>query len=385
MNSQSAVSQPKFEMEGPSSEEEALRVHLSGDWRVSQQSPPSSDEVLARLTSGTRPKRVAFDAEQVTAWDSSLLTFLRKILRQCAADEIAIEDEGLPRGVRRLLRLASAVPERKGTARGGKGESWFARVGSAALEHCRSVSDSVAFIGECVLVFGRLVTGRAQFRRSDLILIIQDCGVRALGIVSLISFLVGLILAYVGSVQLSTFGAQIYVADLVAVAMTREMAVIMTAIVMAGRTGASFAAQLGTMVVNEEVDAFETMGISPIEFLVLPRMLALVLMMPLLVLYADLMGMLGGALIGVGALDLSIMEYYQQSIGAIGIVDLAIGLFKGAVFGVLVALAGCLRGMQCGRSASAVGSATTSAVVMSIVMIIVSDSLITVLCDVLGI
>ena len=213
----------------------------------------------------------------------------------------------------------------------------------------------------------------------------QECGAGALGIVSLISFLIGLILAYVGAAQLQTFGASIYVADLVAVAMTREMGAIMTAIVMAGRTGAAFAAQLGTMQVNEEIDAFRTMGVSPMEHLVLPRMLALILMMPLLVLYADLMGMLGGMLIGVVMLDLPVLEYYHQTVEAVTLTGLAIGLVKGAIFGVLVAIAGCMRGMQCGRSASAVGAATTSAVVMGIVFIISSDAIITVVCDILGI
>ena len=167
--------------------------------------------------------------------------------------------------------------------------------------------------------------------------------------------------------------------------MTREMAAIMTAIVMAGRTGAAFAAQLGTMHVNDEIDAFRTMGVSPMEFLVLPRMLALVLMMPLLVLYADLMGILGGMVIGIGVLELTPMEYYQQTIAAVRLQDFGIGLFKGAVFGILVAVAGCLRGMKCGRSAQAVGAATTSAVVTGIVYIISSDAVITILCDVLGI
>jgi phospholipid/cholesterol/gamma-HCH transport system permease protein len=227
--------------------------------------------------------------------------------------------------------------------------------------------------------------GRAQFRRSDLILISQESGAQALPIVSLISLLVGLILAFIGAVQLMMFGAQIYVANLVGIAMVRVMGAIMTGIIMSGRTGASFAAQLGTMQVNEEIDALKTLGVSPMEFLVLPRMLALVLMMPLLCLYADLMGVLGGLIVGVGMLDLNLMEYYNQTRAAVGLNDLLIGLFHSLVFGVLVALAGCLRGLQCGRSASAVGDATTSAVVTGIVSIIVATAIITVMTNVLGI
>ena len=227
--------------------------------------------------------------------------------------------------------------------------------------------------------------GKARFRRSDLLEIIQECGAQALPIVSLISVLVGLILAFVGAIQLKVFGAQLYVADLVGIAMVREMAAIMTGIIMAGRTGAAFAAKLGTMQVNEEIDALKTMGFSSTEFLVLPRMVALILMMPLLCLYADLMGVLGGMLVGVTMLDLGIMQYYLQTKAAVNLNNLWIGLVMSAVFGVLVALSGCLRGMQCGSSASAVGEATTSAVVTSIVSIIVATAVITVICNVLGI
>ena len=174
------------------------------------------------------------------------------------------------------------------------------------------------------------------------------------------------------------FGAQIYVADLVGIAMVRLMAAIMTGIVMAGRTGGAFAAQLGTMQVNQEIDALKTLGISPMEFLVLPRMLALALMMPLLCLYANLMGILGGMVVGVGMLNIGFIQYYNETAKAVGLWNLGIGLFSGVVFGVIVALSGCMRGMQCGRSASAVGDAATSAVVTAIVGIIVSTAVITV-------
>ncbi len=181
------------------------------------------------------------------------------------------------------------------------------------------------------------------------------------------------------------FGAQIYVADMVGIAMTREMGAMMTGIIMAGRTGAAFAAQLGTMQVNEEIDALTTMGISPMEFLVLPRMLALILMMPLLTLYADLVGIIGGAVVGIGMLDISYTQYFNQTQEALNLTHVAAGIFKSVVYGVLIALSGCLQGMRCGRSASAVGKATTSAVVMAIILIIVSDGLFAVISNALGI
>ena len=230
----------------------------------------------------------------------------------------------------------------------------------------------------------RLLLGKARVRRADLTLIIQECGAQALPIITLISLLVGLILAFVGAIQLRQFGAQIFVADLVGIGMARSIGAMMTGVIMAGRTGAAFAAQLGTMRVNEEIDALSTMGISPMEFLVLPRMIALTLMMPLLCLYADAMGILGGLFVGVTMLDLSAAEYINQTRNAVSMTDISVGLVNCAVYGVIVAVAGCLRGMQCRGSASAVGAATTSAVVTAILYIVIATAVLTVIFDVLG-
>jgi phospholipid/cholesterol/gamma-HCH transport system permease protein len=247
------------------------------------------------------------------------------------------------------------------------------------------VLEMLAFIGELTVVFGKFVRGRARFRTTDLMLLIQQTGADALGIITLISFLVGLILAFVGAVQLLQFGASIYVADLVGIAMVREMGAMMTGIVMAGRTGAAFAAQLGSMKVNQETDALATMGISPLEFLVLPRVLALCLMMPLLCLYSDLMGILGGMMVGVTMLKLPLLVYYHETAKAVGVGDLIGGVFKASVYGVLIAISGCLRGIQCGNSSAAVGEAATSAVVTGIVFIITACGIFSVVFYVLGI
>ena len=361
-----------------------LRIALSGDWKTGNP-PPAISELEGTLVAGAGVERVSFDATGLGGWDSGLLTCLLKIFERCSAAEIAVEKDGLPEGVRGLLDLATAVPERKGARREEKRDPLLARIGAAAERAWKSNRDTFTFIGEVAVAVGRMFRGKARFRRSDLLEILQECGAQALPIVSLISLLVGLILAFVGAIQLQMFGAQLYVADLVGIAMVREMAAIMTGIIVTGRTGAAFAAKLGTMQVNEEIDALKTMGFSPIEFLVLPRMVALFLMMPLLCLYADLMGILGGLFVGVGMLDLGLKQYYLQTKAAVHMNNLWIGLVSGAVFGVLIALAGCLRGMQCGRSASAVGEATTSAVVTGIVSIIVATAVITVICNVLGI
>jgi phospholipid/cholesterol/gamma-HCH transport system permease protein len=364
--------------------ESGLLLILTGEWKLAN-SLPSPQELEGRLSVGQQITRADFDASGLTGWDSGLLTFLLSVMDICTRRNVAVNRDGLPSGVNRLLTLATAVPERQGARRAGGRVSFLERIGSAAIDFWRSLLDMVTFIGETFSSFVRLFTGRARFRGSDFLLILQECSAEALPIVSLISLLVGLILAFVGAIQLKLFGAQIYVADLVGIGMVRAMGAIMTGIIMAGRTGASFAASIGTMQVNEEVDALQTTGVSPMDFLVLPRMLALAIMMPLLTVYADLMGILGGLIVGVFGLDLSVMEYYQETIKAIGLTNVWIGVFSGFVYGVLIALAGCMRGMQCGRSASAVGDATTSAVVTSIVSIVVATAIITVLCNILGI
>jgi phospholipid/cholesterol/gamma-HCH transport system permease protein len=363
---------------------DTLLVKLWGDWKITEELP-SASEVQNALESAKAIRSITFDTKNLGGWDSGLLTFLIKLFEACSTAKIGVVKDGLPEGVRRLINLATAVPERQGARKEAKKEAFFSMVGGKTLAFYRSLLEMLDFLGEASVALARLFRGKASFRRSDLSLLLQDCGAQALPIVSLISLLVGLILAFVGAIQLKLFGAQVYVADIVAIAMVRVMGAIMTGIIMAGRTGAAFAAQIGTMQVNEEIDALETMGISPVEFLVLPRMIALIVMMPLLCLYADLMGILGGLVVGVGMLNIGVLEYLTRTQESLKLATVWVGLFHSAVFGVLVALAGCLRGMQCGRSASDVGDAATSAVVTSIVSIIVATAIITFLCDVLGI
>ncbi|MGW8322168.1 MAG: ABC transporter permease, partial [Thermodesulfobacteriota bacterium] len=330
-------------------------------WTV-EQGLPSAAEVARQVEFDPGIRRVTVDTKDLTGWDSSFLTFLIQVKDRCSRSNARLDEEGLPSGVRRLLALASVVPEREGTRKEEVVEGFFARVGRSALATQESAGAMLTFVGEATLGFLKFLSGKASFRKSDLMLIMQECGFQALPIVSLISLLVGMILGFLGAIQLRMFGAEIYVADLVGIGMVRMMSPIMTGIIMAGRTGAAFAARLGTMQVNEEIDALETMGVSPMEFLVIPRMVALILMMPLLCVYADLMGILGGALVGVGMMNISVTGYAVRTQDALSLTHFWIGIFQAVVFGALVALAGCLRGMQCGRSASAVGDATTSAV-----------------------
>jgi phospholipid/cholesterol/gamma-HCH transport system permease protein len=357
-------------------------VQLTGSWTTADRLPSVAD-VRRDLETGPPIRRIVFETQGVTTWDTGLLAFVWQIREWSVLDHIDAELTGLPEGIQRLVRLAATVPPRKiepGEAR----PSWLARVGTITLATYVGAIEMLAFIGGVLLAVVALLRGTARFRRSDLAVYIQDCGARALPIVTLISFLVGVILAFVGTVQLRKFGGQIYVADLVGIAMAREMGAMMTAIIMAGRTGAAFAAQIGSMQANEEVDALTTVGLSPMQFVVLPRMIALVLMMPLLTLYADVVGIAGGAFVSITMLGLTLTQYVHETQSALSLADFAMGLIKGTVFGVLVAFAGCLRGMQCGRSSAAVGMAVTSAVVTGIVFIIVSDAILTVVYDALG-
>jgi phospholipid/cholesterol/gamma-HCH transport system permease protein len=362
----------------------ALSLTLAGDWLVNA-TLPSMEEVGRGLGRTPKPEAVRFDATGLGRWDSGLITHLIDIHRDAEARSIPFDDSGLPEGARRLIALAFAVKAREGAERKQRDVGFVQRVGEAAQELWQDTVAFVTFLGEAALSMGRFAKGRAKYQKSDVVQHIQEAGADALPIVSLISFLIGMIFAFVGVMQLRAFGAGIYTANLVAVAMIRDMAPIMTAIIMAGRTGAAYAAEIGTMKVNEEIDALTTLGIDAMDFLVTPRMIALVLMIPLLTMYGSLMGIIGGTFVGLAMLDVSLVQYLQQTVASVTLGDPFTGLVMCIVFGALVALAGCQQGIACGTSAMAVGQATTRAVVMGIVLIVVSASVLTIIFINLGI
>lgn len=362
----------------------ALVLGLSGNWRIGQ-GLASISEIEALLDSGPRIRSVRAADQGLEGWDSSLVSYLLKVGDLCRSRNLEFDGGGLPAGVLRLLKLARAVPVKADAARGGGGNSLAVRVGRSVLDGWRGMDQAITFLGEIVLALGRMMIGKARFRRVDFLQALQDAGAASLPIVTIVSLLIGLTVAFVGAIQLRQFGADIYVANLVGLAMTREMAALMTGIVLAGRIGAAYAAQLGTMQGNEEIDALSTIGISPIDFLVLPRVLALALMMPLLFVYSCFLGMLGGYIVGTTMLGLSGGAYITQTENGVHMIHFWVGFSKSVVFGMLVAFAGTLRGMQAGRSAQAVGLAATSAVVTSIVLIIVVDAIFAVVTNLLGI
>lgn len=361
-----------------------LELQLSGDWVIGN-ALPSLNAIKESLYQHQNISHIVINSNSLGSWDSRLVSFVLRLTEKLEEDNITLDITGLPSGIQSLIRLATTVSARKDTQKTESQPSFTAQLGQKAIDSMTEVQKFTTFIGEVWLSLIRFIQGKASFRKQDFWLIIQECGPGALPIITLISLLMGLILAFMGAIQLRLFGADIYVANLVAIGMTREMGAMMTAIIMAGRTGAAFAAKLGTMQVNEEINAFKTMGIATMDFLVLPRILALTLMMPLLTIYANVIGMLGGLFVGIGVMDISAVEYYLQTQQSITLVDWSTGIFKSTVYGLLIATIGCMSGIQCGRSASAVGIATTTAVVRSIVMIIVADAIFTLLFESLGI
>ncbi|MHA7817074.1 MAG: MlaE family ABC transporter permease [Pseudohaliea sp.] len=362
-------------------EAEATRLRLAGSWRSA--ALPDTDAVLARLRNGP-PARLDVEADAVVDWDSRLPAFLLLAHEVCRSSGGSIAWRDLPEGLAALLQLATATAPAEPSSVPRHGLLSRAALRQHLHEIGEEVLDSLAFLGDALRASLRAFLPGSATRWVDLRDCLYQAGPDALPIITLTSVLVGMILAYLGAVQLQQFGAEVYVADLVAIGMLREMGALMTAVVMAGRTGAAYAAQLGTMQVNEEVDAITTLGLSPLEFLVAPRMLALVATMPLLIIYADLLGIVGGGIVA-GGMGISALQYLSQLENAFSLTHALVGLTKGVVFAFLIALAGCRAGMNAGRNAAAVGRATTEAVVTAIVYLIVADAGMNILCQQLGI
>jgi phospholipid/cholesterol/gamma-HCH transport system permease protein len=357
-------------------------LQLSGSWTQGNRHR-DFDALREEITYITAPA-LCVDGTALEDWDSMLPAFLLQCHDQCLADGVAFSSRNMPEGVDKLLSLATAVPPHKQPA--PPVSPWLQALNPLQLLAAGRdrVVESLAFIGEISAALFALLRGRSNTRLRDYRQFCYEAGPDAFAIISLTSLLVGMILAYLGAVQLQQFGAEIYVADLVVIGMLREMGVLMTAVVMAGRTGAAYAAQLGTMQTNEEIDAITTMGISPVEFLVLPRVLALVTVMPLLTIYANLLGMVGGGIVA-GGMGITPLMYIAEAEGALHFDHVFVGLTKSVIFAILIAVAGCRSGINCGRSSAAVGQAATEAVVTALVYLIVADAAINIICQQVGI
>ncbi|MBO4334937.1 MAG: ABC transporter permease [Desulfovibrio sp.] len=365
------------------SEHGCLNIIVGGTWRLARDRPDEIRQAL-ELVNAPSTTGVLLKEDGLATWDSSLLVFLVQIVRSARERKIALEIQ-LNEGLSRLIALAFEVKSQQGSQREKHEPGFLEDLGGKVLDLGPKIINFLEFLGEVIPALGRLFLGRATMRSQDFFQALHECSLQALPIVAVTNLLFGLILAFVGAVQLTQFGVQIYVAGLVGIAMLRVMGAVMVGIVMAGRVGASYAALIGTMQVNEEIDALTTLGISPVEFLILPRILALVLMVPILTIYADVMGIIGGYLVGTIMLDISPVEYLNATMSMVNVSNGLIGLVYASMFGFVIALAGCYQGLRCGRSAQAVGQATTTAVVHSIVGIIVMTAIITVICNILNV
>lgn len=360
-------------------EGDAVTLSVRGDWTLRAPLPPW-EETRAYLEAAELPAQgiVQLEARSLGRWDSSFLSFVRQLRRFCQERQWQLCPRELPDSVGKILDGIVASPARIPTAAVSFSlKKLLGRIG-------RPFYEVLDFIGRIYLGFGKCLRGQRVFQWPDFFSHLQQVSVEALPIVALISFLVGLILTFVSLIQLEKFGAGIYVADLVGLAMAREMGCLMTGVILSGRTAAAFAATLGTMRVNEEIDALETFQIPAVDFLVIPRILATVLALPALCLFADFIGILSGFCVAWGVAGIHPLLYLAQTKRALALSHILIGLIKSAFFGQIIAVVGCYYGLRSGRDASSVGLATTSAVVASITWIIASDALFALLLSLLG-
>ncbi|MBX9743571.1 MAG: ABC transporter permease [Chthoniobacterales bacterium] len=353
-------------------------ITLSGNWSL--ELPVPCWDKMKEQCQDTHTVHVVM--EQLETWDTSLLLFLRHAKKWAITNKKILEIKALPTNLQQILqhqdRMISAP------ARSQQNNiSFLFFLGAKVIEVVKHATEAVRFVGNCTLGFFRFITGKATFRPIDFFVEMQHCWENSAVIVGFISFLVGVILAFQSAIQLRQYGASILVADLVGLSVVREMGPMMAAIIVAGSTGAGFAAQLGNMNMDEEIDALETLGLSTIDFLVLPRFLAVTVMMPLLALWANVLGILGGLFISGTMLSISGSAYLTEMQSRLHFHDLASGIIKSFFFGILIAFAGCFRGIYCERTTAGVGKATSSAVVTGIMLIVMADAIFAVIYNAL--
>ena len=351
-----------------------LVVQPTGDWTLRSPLPEFRDVAAEADLSGP-VRAVAFDTSGLGAWDSSLVTFLFEAAEFCRERDLEVRTDTLPDSLARLVSLSQAVPEQETTRDVGP-EGPVARIGQWTLDLYDEGVAILAFTGRVVLGFWELLTAQARMRWRTFGVSLQSSTASALPVVTVIGLLVGLILSFLGAVVLRRFGADYYVSYLVSYGVLRELGALMTGIIMTGRTGAAYAAEIGSMKITEEIDALKTLGISPINFLVTPRILAVVCALPMLTIYADVIAIIGGGAVAVTMLDLTTNQFMTGLLEPVVLGDAFIGVIKAVVYGAIVGLAGCMRGMQTGDDASAVGDATTSAVVTGIILIVFANAVI---------
>lgn len=359
----------KTEREG-----ERLRVIAGGSWETGALS--ALDGGLRRLA--REPVRFAsIDLSAVDSMDTAGAWVLYRTRRDLRARGVAAEFEGVDRSHADILARVEKGDVEQTLVRDQLHPvvALIAHIGEASLAVFQECASLLSFLGVTVITLGRSIIRPRRIRFTSLVSHIEQVGLNAIPIVGLLSFLIGVVIAYQGAEQLRQFGAQVFTVNLLGISMLREMAILMTAIVVAGRSGSAFTAQIGTMQVNEEVDAMRTMGLDPIEVLVLPRVFALIIALPLLTVLADLTGLAGGALATVLVVDISLAQFMERLNDAVPLAAFWVGIVKAPVFGFLIAMVGCREGLVVAGSAESVGRHTTKSVVLSIFLVIVADAL----------
>jgi phospholipid/cholesterol/gamma-HCH transport system permease protein len=361
-----------------------LVLTAGGDWTIDQ--AKGLDEGLRTIAVG-RARRVEFRLAEVERLDTAGAWLIDRTRMALAATGAEVELVGLHADHAGLVgrvfeigtgaKLPPAQPYRLGDV--------LAQLGEAVVDGLAQARNMLGFFGQIVVTLGRILVRPGRIRFISFVSHLEQTGLNALPIVGLLSFLVGVVLAYQGVDQLRKFGADVFMVNLVGVATLREMGILLTAILIAGRSGSAFTAQIGTMQVNEEVDAMRTLGLDPIEVLVLPRMLALIIAMPLVTFFANLMALIGGGLIGVLLVDLTVPQFIRQLQQAVDIWDFWVGIIKAPVFAFLIAMVGCFEGLRVEGSAESVGRLTTQSVVESIFLVIVFDAFFSILFSYLGV
>ncbi len=368
-----------------------LQITASGNWTLRQVSKADQKALSAKqeeIVTHIRTQKISkiflsfsenpaskTSADPKRHWGSLLLAFFCFIRDEAEKQNIPVDISMLSSEMQKLLEVTYNDPLSNIEVNSNP----FYFLGNLVCGRLEQIHASMNFVGDVTISLCKFFAGKASVSAKDVWQEMYNAGAASLPIISLVSLLLGLILAFVSAVQLQVLGAEVYVSSLVTVSMVRVMSPVLTGIVIAGRIGASYAATIGSMQVNEEVDALETFGIQPVEFLVLPRFLALSLMMPFLTVYSDFMGILGGYLVIFFGWDISFYAFLDNVQTFANMQHIFIGLFHSFVFGILIALSGCYQGIVCGRDAEAVGKATTMAVVHSIIGIIVSTSVITII------
>ncbi len=363
-------------------EAQRLRLRLSGAWLTA--TVGAQDAALAELDPGGAAA-AEFDLTAVEALDTAGAWLVERTRAQLARRGLEVALAGVDPARQALLdkvtqrEAAPAPPKRPGSL-----PALLAELGAATVESGRTARELLGFLGMTVVILGRLLRRPGRLRATSLVYHLEKTGLDALPIVGLLAFLIGVVLAYQGSDQLARFGAEIFTVNLVGVAVLREMGVLITAIIVAGRSGSAFTAQIGTMKVNQEVDAMTTIGLDPVEVLVIPRVLALIIALPLLTFYANVLGLLGGAIMATVVLDIDLLTFLRQLRDAVELNTFWVGMIKAPIFAFVIALIGCYEGLKVSSNAESVGLRTTRAVVEAIFLVIVLDALFSVFYSVIG-